>query len=154
MALAALEDRGRNMVGKNTLNQYTDIQQEIKELEHRIQRLRNKRNDRLTDTAVGSSPEFPYNERIYTISGFNLEDSNEKLDRLEQLLKKRIQKCEDMKEEIEKFIDNIEDSRTRRVFTLRYIEGLTWLQIARRIERYDESYPRKIIHDKYLNKVR
>ena len=55
-----------------------------------------------------------------------------------------------MKLEIEEFISSIPDSRTRRVFQYRYIDNLNWYQIARRLGKYDESYPRKVIHDKYL----
>lgn len=141
------------MTGKDLLRQYNDVQQEIKELECRIKKL-HKKMEPEADTVVGSNTEFPYNERVYTISGFNVEAKNDKLDRLDTVLTKRKQKCEDMKVEIEEFINTIPDSRTRRVFTLRYVDGLTWLQIARRIERYDESYPRKIIHDKYLEKAK
>lgn len=142
------------MTGKELLRQYDDIQKEIKELECRIKKL-NCKADIESDTVVGSNTEFPYNERVYTVSGINFEAKTEKLDRLNKVLTKRVQKCEDMKIEIEEFINTIPDSRTRRVFSLRYIDGLTWMQIARRIERYDESYPRKVIHDRYLeeNKV-
>ncbi len=142
------------MTCKDILKQYNDVQQEIKDLEHRIKKLNSKKQEAEADTVVGSNIEFPYNERIYAISGFNVEDKSDKIERLERVLKKRKQKCESMKVEIEEFINTIPDSRTRRVFTFRYIEGLTWLQIARRIERYDESYPRKIIHDRYLEEYK
>lgn len=65
----------------------------------------------------------------------------------------RKSKCEDMKLEIEKFISNIPDSRTRRVFQYRYIDGLSWLQIAMRMNKVHESYPRKI-HDRYLENIK
>lgn len=135
---------------KKQLKQYVDLQDEIKDLELRIKKLNTKKRVEQSDTVVGSNAEFPYNPRIYTIIGLNEEEHKEKLDRLNCILIKRKQKCEDLKIEIEEFISTIPDSKTRRVFTLRYIDGLTWLQIARRIERYDESYPRKMIHDKYL----
>ena len=70
-------------------------------------------------------------------------------DKLREVLIERKVKCEQLKIKIEEFISNIPDSRTRRVFQYRYIDGLTWQQVSRRIGGYEESYPRKI-HDRYL----
>ena len=47
------------------------------------------------------------------------------------------------------FIDDLPDSRLRRIFSFRYIDGLTWQQVAFRIGEFDEQYPRKI-HNRYL----
>lgn len=51
------------------------------------------------------------------------------------------------------FIDDIPDSFLRRIFTFRYIDGLSWQQVAFRIGEHDEQYPRKL-HNKYVKKVR
>ena len=42
------------------------------------------------------------------------------------------------------FIDDLPESRLRRIFSLRYIDGLTWLQVAFRIGETDEQYPRRM----------
>ena len=47
------------------------------------------------------------------------------------------------------FIDDIPDSRLRRIFTFRYIAGLTWQQIAFKIGEHDEQYPRRL-HNRYV----
>lgn len=138
------------MQGKELLRQYNDLQLEIKELEARIQKIRNKPLKVKRDTVKGSNASFPFNERTYTIEGVETDNRENRISKLEGILHKRKAKCEEMKIEIEEFISTIPDSRTRRVFSLRYIDELSWLQIARRIERYDESYPRKVVHDKYL----
>ena len=132
---------------KKLLSQYIDLQQEIKDLEKRIERLSNFKVEH--DVVTGSNSEFPYQPRSFKIEGYNIQEVD-RLNKLKELLVMRKLKCEEMKLEIEKFISNIPDSRTRRVFQYRYIDGLSWLQIARRIGKYDESYPRKVIHDKYL----
>lgn len=131
---------------KKLLTQYTDLQAEIKDLEKRIKKLENFKVEH--DKVVGSDSEFPYIKRSFTIEGYNIQDID-RLNELKELLIKRKSKCEDMKLQIEKFISNIPDSRTRRVFQYRYIDGLTWQQVSRRIGGYEESYPRKI-HDRYL----
>ena len=132
---------------KDLLRQYNSLVDEIKDLEKRIANCKNVKLER--DSVKGSNPYFPYEPRTFTIEGYGIVDT-ERLEKLETLLAERKNQCEDMKLEIEKFISDIPDSRTRRVFQYRYVDGLSWLQIARRIGKYEESYPRKVIHDKYL----
>lgn len=134
------------MNAKKLLTQYTDLQAEIKDLEKRIKKLENFKVEH--DKVTGSNSEFPYQPRSFTIEGYNIQDVD-RLNTVKSLLVDRKEKCEDMKIEIEKFISTIPDSRTRRVFQYRYIDGLTWQQVSRRIGGYEESYPRKI-HDRYL----
>ena len=135
---------------KDILKQYKDLQHEIKELEKRIKRLENYKVER--DKVRGSSSEFPYTLRSFTIEGYNIREMD-RVRKLKKILVKRKSECESMKIEIEEFISSIPDSRTRRVFQYRYIDNLSWLQIANRIGRHDESYPRKLIHDKYLENL-
>ncbi len=132
---------------KETLKQYNSIREEIKELRREIARLEKQETRYATDKVTGSDNQFPYAKKHFTISGI-VEDRN--LIRKKEILINRLEKCEELKMQIEEFISTIPDSLTRRVFRYRYIEGLTWLQIARRIGKYDESYPRKVIHNKYL----
>ncbi len=58
-------------------------------------------------------------------------------------------RCVALVEELQDFINSIEDSDTRRVFTMRYINGFSWQKIAFQLGGYDESWPRKK-HDRYL----
>lgn len=51
-----------------------------------------------------------------------------------------------------KFINQIEDSRTRRVFAMHYIYGWSWQKIAFQIEASSESTPR-LLHSRYLEKL-
>src|SRR5690606_12278214 len=136
----------KSMNIKKLLTQYTNLQAEIKDLEKRIKKLENFKVEH--DKVVGSDNEFPYRARSFKIEGYNIQDVD-RLNTVKSLLVDRKEKCEDMKIEIEKFISTIPDSRTRRVFQYRYIDGLTWQQVSRRIGGYEESYARKI-HDRYL----
>lgn len=132
---------------KELLKQYNDLQEEIKDLKKGIDKLSDFKIER--DKVTGSDSEFPYIKRSFTIEGYNIQDID-RLNELKDLLVDRKNKCEEMKLEIEKFISSIPDSKTRRVFQYRYIDGLSWQAIAYRIGKHDESYPRKVIHDKYL----
>lgn len=140
------------MITKELLKQYCDLQKEIIELEHRIERVRNRNVQIVSDTVKGSSKYFPYVERTFIVSGVEENGIKEQqLVKLNNILYKRRAKCKEMALEIEEFINTIPDSKTRRVFTLRYIDGLNWMPIARKTGGYDESYARKI-HDRYLEK--
>lgn len=134
---------------KDFLQQYTDLKAEIKDLENRIRKLEAQAEKIERDSVRGSDNLFPYTQRQFHIQGLNVK-KQKRIRRLKKLLAERKDTCEEMKLKIEEFISNIPDSRTRRVFQYRYIDGLSWLQIARKLGKCDESYPRKIIHDKYL----
>jgi len=131
---------------KQTLRQYNSIREEIKELRREIAKLE-RQEKYATDKVVGSDNRFPYAEKSFTITGI-VEDKN--LIRKKEILIDRFRKCEKIKIEIDKFITEIPDSLTRRVFRYRYIDELNWQAIAFRIGKHDESYPRKLVHDKYL----
>lgn len=135
---------------KYLLKQYNSLIEEIKGLEKRIDKLNNFKVE--YDKVVGSDSEFPYVKRSFTIEGYNIQDID-RLNELKEVLIERKIKCEELKLQIEKFISNIPDSRTRRIFQYRYIDGLTWLQIAMRMNKVHESYPRKI-HDRYLENIK
>lgn len=128
---------------KKILKQYNDICREIKELETRIEKLEKKIE---IDKVTGSNSEFPYQPRSFTIEG--LASTCE----LKDLLIRRKGRCEKLKLEIEKFINEIPNSRTRRIFQYRYMDNLTWQAIAMRINKVHESYPRRI-HDSYLEEL-
>lgn len=141
---------------KELLRQYNDLLVEIKDIEKKIIKLEKIECKFEKDNVTGSNPYFPYEKKNFNIEGFNIleeEKRNMRLDRIKKILYKRKCNCENMKIEIEEFINSIPDSRTRRVFQYRYIDDLEWLPIARKIGKHDESYPRKIIHDRYLNSL-
>ena len=131
---------------KQTLRQYNSIREEIKELRREIARLEKQETRYATDKVVGSDNQFPYAKKHFTISGI-VEDRN--LIRKKEILINRLEKCEEIKIEIDRFITEIPDSKTRRIFKYRYIDEMEWLPISMRFGKYDESYSRKI-HERYL----
>lgn len=87
----------------------------------------------VTDTVRGSSPYFPYIEQSFKIEGIDYEDYNRRIRRIEKQLRRRLDELVDLMEEANKFIDSIDDSLIRQIITLRYIDGLTWNEVAARI---------------------
>ena len=64
-------------------------------------------------------------------------------------LEARRARCMDLLGALYAFIDDIDDSLLRQIFTYRYIDGETWQGVARRIGERDEQYPRRL-HNRYL----
>ncbi len=71
---------------------------------------------------------------------------------LEKLQKRRADSMAELGQ-LYSLIDSIPDAQIRLIFTYRYIDRLTWQQIAFRIGEYDEQYPRRI-HNKALRMLR
>lgn len=125
------------------LKQYRSICRELVEKNIEL------KSKTIQGTVRGSDSEFPYTQHTMSVSGVESSNSNMRL-------LKRIDYLKRKKQEIEDFIDGIDDSLTRRIFELRYIKGRkkpSWQAIAYSIEEYDESYPRRK-HEKYMKNIK
>lgn len=130
---------------KRRLEQYSSIKAEITELKAKI---KEREKSQLTDTVTGSSPEYPFTKHTVTIKGVDYGD-----DFLTQRLEEKIFLLDEECAYIEKWLDTVEDSLIRRIVRWKYIEGKTWQQVAFRIGKHDEQYPRKKI-DKFLKETK
>lgn len=102
---------------KEELSQYRSICDEIQELKTII------KGKTMHDTVRGSDAEFPFLSHPMQVKGLQATEDNQKT-------LASLRKLEIKKREIENFIDNIEDSLTRRIFRLRFIEGFNWVRVA------------------------
>ena len=50
---------------------------------------------------------------------------------------------------LHRYIDSIDDSRMRQIMAGRYVDGLSWKEVAARICERDEQYPRRL-HNRFL----
>lgn len=123
------------------LDQYRDLCREIKYLEEKI-----KKMPKEVSIVKGSNPYFPYLERRSRVEGPGKEEKA-----LRKVLYQRRARCLALKHQIYKFIDGIEDSRTRLVFELRYIDGWSWQKISMYMGSTSESYAR-MVHNRYFKK--
>lgn len=105
---------------KKELGQYRSLCDEILELETAI-----KENTEHS-TVRGSDAEYPYLSHPMQVSGVQSTTDNQNT-----LIK--VRKLKLKKQEIESFIENIEDSLTRRIFRLRFIEGKNWRDVSANI---------------------
>lgn len=113
------------------LENYRALVDEVRDLEERRKRLSSGLHP-VQDTVTGSSPTFPYVEHTIQIGGISRrqEEAMRKIDRLRR---ERMEQAQVQLAEIEGFISSITDAKMRRMVTLRYVDGLTWRQVAKRM---------------------
>ena len=125
------------MVSKEILIQYSDLQEEIKEVRQRIEKTerqieRIEKEKTVRDKVMGGEgglqtfniEGFPYPE--YSRKKTLLSSRKATLTSLEMELLETLNK-------VEEFIASVDDSRMRRIINLRFIEGLSWNKVADRI---------------------
>lgn len=128
------------------LSQYRAIKDEIELLSRKINSY-DKKEDLVTDKVKGSSRDYPYIEQNYTITGIDVRNTR-KLARLRR--KREIKRDEliDKEAEIYDFIYSIPDSQLRQIFILRFIDGLEYNLIGRKLHLDRTTVAKKI--KKYL----
>ena len=140
------------MVSKSVLIQYADLQEEVKEtrekiekLEQQIEKIENRikrievHNETVKDKVYGGFG----GEQGFVIEGLPLREYDKKKTELltkKLLLNQRKSTLEilefDLLEktnEVEEFIARINDSRMRRIISMRFIEKLSWNKVADKI---------------------
>ena len=113
------------------LEQYISICNEIKIWRKALDKKWDKAGGVVKDTVLGSSTEYPYTAHPVTITGTPAPKN--KLRREEERYQKRVERCEAMKQEIEDFVNGLDDSQLRQIIHCRYIEGCSWVKTARMI---------------------
>lgn len=131
------------MVSKDILSQYSDIQEEIKEVRKKIERLETdiqkiESGETVVDTVSGGNGGIQH----FKIEGVPFPEYGRKKTLL-YARKATLQLLEDdlleKTNEVEQFIASVDDSRMRRIINLRFLENKTWIQIARIIGGNSES---------------
>ncbi len=72
---------------------------------------------------------------------------------LEAILSAKITQCMHERNRLERYIADIPDSLTRQIFTLRFINGLHWLQIAFSVGGENTEASVKMICYRYIKKT-
>ena len=125
------------MISKEILIQYSDLQEEVKEVRERIDKTEKQiakieDDGNVIDSVCGGNggiqhfkiEGFPYPE--YSRKKTLLYARKATLASLEMELMETLNK-------VEEFIASVDDSRMRRIITLRFIDNLSWNKVADRI---------------------
>ncbi|MFL0245510.1 DUF1492 domain-containing protein [Candidatus Clostridium stratigraminis] len=122
----------------------------IKEIELLKVQINNINHETVTDSVKGSDPYFPYVGHTMIISGIEVKGHDKKVTRLKRKLQIRTDELMNKVAELNDYIASIEDSEIRQILTLRYIENLTWKQIADKMGTKGEGDTERKKHDRFL----
>lgn len=128
-----------------TLRELSQLYYLKKEIEHDRQRLAELLSDLLSPKSPSydgmpksPNPDPSMERRIAQIAD------------LEAMIQAKIDRCVDERQKLELYIAEIPDSLTRQIFTLRFVEGLTWERVADGIG--SSSYSVKHICYRYIGR--
>ena len=128
------------MLTEKELSQYKAIKSEIEDLNRRIAET-NEAESVALGTVTGSSKYFPYLPKTFHVTGVDPIDASKRQDKILELLRQRETLRDELLKkqiEIEKYIAELQDSATRTIFRMYFIDGASQLQIARKLG-YDQS---------------
>lgn len=120
------------------------LKQQIDKLEHEMETVV------VSDTVIGSNPEFPYQKRTFKIEGVGIGYYEKQLKRLRNKLRRRMEELMETRGELEEYIATIPDSLIRQILTLRYINGLSWQQVAAHIGGGNTADSVRMMHNRFL----
>lgn len=120
---------------KTILQDYVDACELIKETERDIRRLNQKKKTVIQTNVKGSMHEFPYVEQHFKIQGaaFTVKDDS-RLRYEEKLLEQRKAGAERTRLQVEEWMLTL-PARMQRLVRYRYLEGMTWEQVAAKMGR-------------------
>lgn len=138
---------------KQILVDYIDACKVVDDTKEEIRKLKKNRNRILTDTVKGSSHDFPYTLQTYRTEGlaYSVVKDPDELDRLEVVLKERLQNAERIKRQVEVWLNTI-PMRMQRIIRYRIFEDLPWSQVAVRMGRRATEASVKMEYLRFMGK--
>ena len=125
------------MISKEILIQYSDLQEEVKEVRERIDKTEKQiakieDEGNVVDSVCGGNGGIQH----FKIEGFPYPEYNRKKTllyaRKATLASLEMELMETLNQ-VEEFIASVEDSRMRRIITLRFNDNLSWFKVAERL---------------------
>lgn len=122
---------------REQLESYRSMQEEINELKYKLEHLAEQ------DFLVGNDVIMDYRSG-YPVPQSVVGNDYEKYFRLKDRYQKKIIKLQEESNKVEEFVERIPNSLTRRIFRMKYIDGLTQIKIAEKVHMDQCSISRKI----------
>ena len=125
-------------VSKEVLVQYTDLQKERKEVREKIEKLEKQINTIENDGNVADKVRGgDGGMQSFKIDGFPYPEYSRKKTllyaRKATLASLEMELLETLNQ-VEEFIKSVDDSRMRRIINFRFIDKLSWIQVANRLD--------------------
>lgn len=126
------------MISKEILIQYSDLQEEVKEVRERIEKtemqiVKIEEEGNVVDSVCGGNG----GNQHFKIEGFPYPEYSRKKTllyaRKATLASLEMELMETLNQ-VEEFIASLDDSRMRRIINFRFIDKLSWVQVANRLD--------------------
>lgn len=138
---------------KKELEQLIDLKEEIDELERNIAKIEQMDIKDTPIKVAASSQDFPYTQGRAIVQEYDpvLADKRDRLlCEKRVILSDRKHKAAEEEKRLMRFINNIEESRIRRIMQYRYVDGYSWEKIGG-IMHFDRRTGERII-SRYLKR--
>lgn len=138
-------------MNKQILEDYIDVCEFIRESEARIRRLESKKRV-VMDKVHGSNPDFPYEERSFSLVGTEEtpKDAYE-LSMEKKLLEEQKAEAGRLKAEVDTWMKTI-PYRMQRIIRYHVFEGLTWSETAEKMGKNSTENSLKKEYQRFLEK--
>lgn len=138
---------------KSILIQYSDLVEEVKDLRQRIQKIQDDidKLETVSDSVKGTRRDGTIGN--ISITGFpspryyKLKDM---LHKRQRVLTEKEDELLDLINQVDDYINSIDDSRIRRIMRYRYIDDLNWVQVARKMGKKATADSCRMAHDRFL----
>lgn len=143
---------------KSILEQYADLIAEREDLQKRIKgtelRILELCDETVADSVtLGKHGKKPLGRKVIRGNPYpEIKKKRTALHRYKAQLKAAEIRIADMIVEAQQYIDEIEDSRIRRIMRYRYVDQLTWLQVAHRMGKHHTAESCRNAAERYLGK--
>lgn len=144
---------------KNAFERYQNLKMEQKRLNDRMEDLLSEREQVqshiVIDGVIASDREFPYTTHISKVEGLEL-DSDKFENHVINKELRRVRKMQDATDlalsEIREMVDGIEDEFIKAIITYRFIDGLSWRQVAFKMGGGNTEASVLMAYRRYANK--
>lgn len=134
---------------KENLKRYRRLLTEVNLLKKQLEKIE---PEFVRDSVNGSALEFPYTVHKVHIEGYDLESYKKKVAKMNRRIVNKMNELVEEKDRLIEFIYGIENSEVRQIFIYKYIDGLTWKEIADNMNYGITAIRNK--HRGYINKLK
>ena len=141
------------VMDKNILVQYCDLQEEVKDLRRRIAKLEDEISHLtvVSDSVTGTREDGTIGH--IKITGYPFPEESRKqvlLRRRKEALEEKEEELLELLSDVEEYINSIDDSRIRRIFRYRYVDNMSWVQVAIQMGGKHTADSCRMAHDRYI----
>ncbi len=134
---------------RKDLKKYRRLLTEVELLKRQLEKIE---PEFVRDSVNGSALEFPYTVHKVHIEGYDLESYKKKVAKMNRRIVNKMNELVEEKDRLIEFIYGIENSEVRQIFIYKYIDGLTWKEIADNMNYGITAIRNK--HRGYINKLK